>query len=149
MMRKLVVVAGMLAIGLGAVMAEQDQVKQTQSVMKGNDKNAGALVAMVKGKTPYDQATVDAALAQFEETAKKLPTLFPASLKGKTFDGKYQPSAKIWQDPADFNKHIESFGKAIEESKGKIKDLATLKAALPVIGDQCDGCHKTYRIKKG
>ena len=37
----------------------------------------GALSAMVKGEKPYDQATVNAALAQFEDTAKNLPTLFP------------------------------------------------------------------------
>ena len=37
---------------------------------------------MVKGEKPYDQAAVDTALAQFEDTAKKLPTLFPESTKG-------------------------------------------------------------------
>ncbi|HMI11270.1 MAG TPA: cytochrome c, partial [Bradyrhizobium sp.] len=55
--------------------AQQDLIKQTQTVMKGNGKNAGALGAIVKGEKPYDQATVDAALAQFEDTVKKLPTL--------------------------------------------------------------------------
>ena len=85
------VVAGALLIGVGAVMAQQDQVKDTQAMMKATGKNAGALAAMVKGEKPYDQAAVDAALAQFEETAKKLPTLFPASLKGKKFEGDYRP----------------------------------------------------------
>ncbi len=64
------------------VVADQDQVKQTQAQMKETGKNAGALGAMVKGEKPYDQATVDAALAKFEDTAKKLPTLFPESSKG-------------------------------------------------------------------
>ena len=67
---------------MGAVAAQQDQVKQTQDMMKGNGKNAGALAAMVKGEKPYDQAAVDAALAQFEDTTKKFPTLFPDSTKG-------------------------------------------------------------------
>src|SRR5580658_5088009 len=72
-----------------AVVAQQDLVKVAQTQMKGNGKNAGALGAMVKGEKPYDQATVDAALAQFEDTAKKLPTLFPDSIKGMQPDGDY------------------------------------------------------------
>src|SRR5215813_5086375 len=97
-MKRIVVIVGALSLCAGGVMAQQDQVKDTQAMMKGNGKNAAALTAMVKGEKPYDQATVDAALAQFDETAKKLPTLFPVSLKGKTFDGDYQTTEKIWSD---------------------------------------------------
>jgi len=135
-------------LGLTAVMAQQDQLKETQTIMKGNGKNAGALSAMVKGEKPYDQATVDAALAQFDDTAKKLPKLFPASLKGKAFEGDYSPSDKIWDDKAGFDEHIASFAKAVGDAKGKIKDVDTLKANLGLIGKQCGGCHETYRIKK-
>ena len=147
-MKRSIVVAGAVLIGFGAVMAAGDQVKDTQAIMKGNGKNAGALAAMVKGEKPYDQATVDAAIAQFSDTATKLPTLFPESIKGKPFDGDYSPSSKIWEDKAGFADHIASFGKVVGEAKGKIKDLDTLKAELPIIGKQCGGCHETYRIKK-
>ena len=81
-MMRTVVVVGALLLGVGAVAAQQDQVKQTQTQMKGNGKNALALTAMVKGEKPYDQAAVDAALAQFEDTVKKFPALFPDSIKG-------------------------------------------------------------------
>ena len=135
-------------LGVTAVMAQQDQLKETQTIMKGNGKNAGALSAMVKGEKPYDQATVDAALAQFDDTAKKLPKLFPASLKGKAFEGDYSTSDKIWDDKAGFDEHIASFAKAVGDAKGKIKDVDTLKANLGLIGKQCGGCHETYRIKK-
>ena len=148
-MIRTVVIAATLLLGVGAVMAQQDQVKTTQTVMKGNGKNAGALVAMIKGEKPYDQATVDAALAQFDDTVKKLPTLFPASLKDAKFDGDYSPSSKIWEDKAGFDEHIASFAKTLSEAKGKITDLDALKAELPVIGKQCGGCHETYRVKKG
>jgi cytochrome c556 len=146
-MIRTVVIAGALLLGVSAVMAQQDQVKQAQTVMKGNGKNAGALAAMVKGEKPYDQATVDAALAQFEDTAKKLPTLFPASIKGLKADGDYSSSDKVWDDKAGFDEHIASFAKTVSDAKEKVRDLDTLKAAFPVIGKQCGGCHETYRVK--
>ena len=146
-MMRTVVIVGTLLLGVGAVVAQQDLVKVAQTQMKGNGKNAGALAAMVKGEKPYDQATVDAAFAQFEDTAKKLPTLFPDSIKGLKAEGDYSSSAKVWEDKAGFNEHIASFAKAVTDAKGKIKDLETLKATLPVIGKQCGGCHETYRVK--
>ncbi len=149
MMMRTVVVAGTLLLGIGAVVAQQDMVKEAQTTMKGNGKNAGALVAMVKGEKPYDQAAVDAALAQFDHTAKKLPTLFPESVKGLKTGGDYNTSPKIWEDKAGFEAHITSFAKAVSEAKGQIKDLDTLKTTLSVIGKQCGNCHETYRVKKG
>jgi cytochrome c556 len=148
-MKRIVVVAAVLAFSAGAVVAQQDQVKRTQAMMKDNGKNAGALSAMVKGEKPYDQSTVNAALAQFEDTAKSLPTLFPESMKGLKLEGDYDPSPKIWEDKAGFESQIQSFAKVVADAKGKIKNLDTLKAELPVIGKQCGGCHETYRIKKG
>ncbi len=149
MMRTVVIVAGTLLLGIGVVAAQQDQVKQTQAMMKGNGKNAGALSAMVKGEKPYDQATVDAALAQFEDTIKKFPTLFPEGSKGLKPEGDYFPSPKVWEDRAGFDEHIASFAKSVADAKGKITDLDTLKAVLPTIGKQCGGCHETYRVKNG
>ena len=146
-MKRALVVAGALLLSVGAGIAQQDSVKQAQTSMKGNGKNAGALAAMVKGEKPYDQATVDAAFAQFEDTAKKFPTLFPVSVKGAKFDGDYSPSPKIWEDKAGFDAHVASFTKTIGEAKAKIKDLETLKAAFPAVGKECGGCHETYRVK--
>ena len=146
-MMRTVIVVGTLVLGIAAVAAQQDQVKQTQAMMKGNGKNAGALAAMVKGEKPYDQATVDAAMAQFEDTIKKFPTLFPDSIKGLKPEGDYFAAPKVWEDKTGFNEHIASFAKAVADAKGKITDLDSLKATLPVIGKQCGGCHETYRVK--
>jgi cytochrome c556 len=146
-MKRVAVVFGIAVLGIGAVTAQQDALKQAESMMKGNGKNAGALAAIVKGEKPYDQATVDTALAQFDDTARKLPTLFPASLKNAKPSGDYSISPKVWSDKAGFDEHAASFGKAVTEAKGAIKDLDTLKASFTVIGKQCGGCHETYRIK--
>jgi cytochrome c556 len=146
-MKRVLVVGGVLLLGMGAVWAQQDSVKEAQTLMKGNGKNAGAMSAMVKGEKPYDQATVDTALAQFEDTAKKLPNLFPAGAKGVKLDGDYSTSPKIWEDKAGFEAKIASFAKVVREAKGKIKDLDSLKANMPTIGKECGGCHENYRVK--
>ena len=146
-MMRTVVVVGTLLLGVGAVVAQQDLVKSTQTIMKNTGKNAGAVGAMVKGEKPYDQATVDAAMVVIDETAKKLPTLFPVGMKGLKADGDYSSSSKVWEDKAGFDEHIASFAKAVTDAKGKVKDLETLKVVLPTIGKQCGACHETFRVK--
>jgi len=142
-------VVGALVLGVGAVMAQQDLVKQNQDTMKANAKNLGGMIAMVKGEKPYDQATVTAALAQLDETAKKLPTMFPDSIKGMNPGGDYEVSPKIWEDKAGFKARIEEFAKVVNEAAPKITNLDALKANAPAIGKACGNCHETFRIKKG
>ena len=146
-MLRSVVVVGTLLLGISVVAAQQDAINQVQVLMKGNGRNAGALAAIVKGDKPYDQAAVDAAFAQFEDTAKKLPTLFPDSAKGLKPDGDYSPSPKIWENKAGFEADIASFSKTVSEAKAKVKDLDTLKASFPAIGKSCGGCHEGFRLK--
>jgi cytochrome c556 len=148
-MMRTALVVGALLLGAGVVMAQQDLVKQNQDTMKANAKNLGGMIAMVKGEKPYDQATVTAALAQLDETAKKLPTMFPDSIKGMNPGGDYEVSPKIWDDKAGFKAKIDSFAKVVTDAKSKITDLDTLKANAPAIGKECGGCHETFRIKKG
>lgn len=149
MMMRTVVVVGTLLLGVGAVVAQQDPVKGIQDTMKANGRNLGGVLGpMFKGEKPYDQAAVDTALAQLDDTAKKLPTLFPASLKDAKWEGDYSASPKIWDDKAGFDAKVASFAKAVTEAKAKIKDLDTLKASFPGIGKECGGCHETFRIKK-
>lgn len=147
-MKRTVLAVGALLLGVSAVMAQQDLVKQSQDTMKANAKNlGGVLIAMVKGEKPYDQTAVNAALAQLDETAKKLPTMYPDSLKTAKFEGDYGPSPKIWEDKAGFQAKIDSFAKVVTEAKAKIKDLDSLKATAPGIGKECGGCHETFRLK--
>jgi cytochrome c556 len=101
----------------------------------------------MKGEKAYDPATVNTSLTQLEDTAKKLPTMFPDSIKAVKIEGGYHSSPKIWEDKAGFAARIDSFAKAVTEVKGKIKDLDSLKATVPVIGKACGGCHETYRVK--
>ena len=150
MMMRTVVVVATLVLGAGAVLAQQDAVKLAQDTMKANGKNMGAVLGpMFKGEKPYDQAAVDAALNQFVDTAKKLPTMFPASVKDAKWEGDYSPAPKIWTDKAGYDAKVASFTKAVTEAKAKVKDLDSLKANFPGIGKECGACHETYRLKKG
>ena len=73
--------------------------------------------------------------------------MFPDSIKGLKADGDYSSTAKVWEDKAGFAEHAASFGKVVSEAKASVKDLDSLKVALPLIGKQCGGCHETYRQK--
>ena len=147
-MKRVLVVAGALLLSVGAGVAQQDIVKQDQTIMKANGKALGGqLGSMFKGEKPYDQAVVDEALKTLDDTAKKLPTMFPDSVKGLKAEGDYSSSPKIWEDKAGFTAAIATFAKAVSDARGSIKDLDTLKAAFPGIGKSCGGCHETFRIK--
>jgi cytochrome c556 len=144
----MLVVAGALLLSVGAVVAQQNVANETQTTMKATGRALGAVLSpMVKGEKPYDQAAVDTALGQLETTAKKLPTMFPESIKGVKIEGDYSASPKIWEDKAGFAEKIDSFAKVVTEAKANIKDLDSLKATVPVIGKACSGCHETFRLK--
>ena len=136
-------------LSVGAVVAQQEVANQTQTTMKATGRAMGGLAPMIKGEKPYDQAVVNASLTQLEETAKKLPAMFPDSIKGLKIEGDYSSSPKVWEDKAGFAAKIESFAKVATEAKAKIKDLDSLKAAVPAIGKECSGCHETFRLKNG
>lgn len=147
-MKRALLVVGALLLSVGAVSAQQEIVKERQTLMKSNGRAlGGTLSAMAKGDKPYDQAAVEAALTVLDETAKKLPTLFPDSTKGLKAEGDYSTSPKVWEDKAGFDAHIVTFTKAVTDAKAKIKDLDSLKANVGGIGKACGGCHETFRLK--
>lgn len=147
-MKRAVLVVAAILFGATAVVAQQDLIEQSHASMKANGKSlGGTLSPMARGDKPYDQAAVDAALAQLEESAKKIPSFYPASVKDVKQTSEYTPSPKIWEDKAGFDAAVANFAKAVTEAKGKIKDADSLKATLPTIGKSCSGCHETYRVK--
>ena len=147
-MKRSIIVLATLLLGAGAVMAQQEIVKERQTLMKSNGRAlGGTLSAMAKGDKPYDQAAVDAAFVVLEDTAKKLPALFPESTKGMKAEGDYSTSPKLWEDKAGFDAKVASFTKVVTEGKAKIKDLDSLKANVGGIGKECGGCHEAFRLK--
>ena len=83
------------------------------------------------------------AIAQLEESVGKIATVFTPNPKQNVVNATYGASQKIWQNKADFDSKIPPVAKAIADVKGKIKDVASLKAAYTAINDKCTDCHET------
>jgi cytochrome c556 len=147
-MLRTVVVVGTLLIGVGAVMAQQEIAVQQDNLMRGQAKSLyTVMLKMVKGEIPYDQAAVDNAIKELEESVTKIATVFTPNPKQDVVGSHYGASQKIWQNKADFDSKIPPVVKAIADVKGKIKDKASLRVAYNSINDRCNDCHESYRIK--
>jgi cytochrome c556 len=97
---------------------------------------------MMRGDTPYDAAKVNAAFAQWAETAQKFGNLFPEDSKT---GGPTRATPKVWQTRGDFNEKIAVFAKAVADNRDKAKTVDELKVAVAAVGKTCDGCHEQYR----
>ena len=138
--------AAVAILATGAVIAQSDPISARKGLMKENENNAVTVVRMMRGQLPYDPAKVDAAFAQWADTAKQLPSLFPDNSK----TGQNTRAApKIWTSKADFDAKAAAFGKAVAENREKAKgSVEGLRAAIPAVGNACDTCHKDYRLAK-
>ena len=135
-----------LILSVGAVLAQSDPVKEREDLMKQNDEGAKVVVQMMRGQRPFDGKAVDAAFAQWTDTAKKLPGLFP---EGSKTGGDNRASPKIWLNKKDFDAKTAEFAKAVADNRAKaVASVEGLRAAVPVVGDACDNCHKEYRLSK-
>jgi len=147
-MKRAVVAAGVLLLGAGAVMADQKLAVEQDNLMRGLSKSVYVtMLKMGKGDIPYDQAAVDAALAQLEADVPKIPKTFAENPKEQVVNATYGSSSKIWQNKSDFDSKVPPVVKAVADLKGKIKDQASVKLAFDTLNDKCNGCHETYRLK--
>jgi cytochrome c556 len=122
--------------------AQSNPVEERKTLMKANGKNAGTLGRMVRGEEPFDAAKVNAAFAQFTETAQKLPALFPEPPKPGE---ETRALPKIWETKSDFEAKIAAFKKAVDDNKDKAKTLDELKVVMPQVSKTCGDCHEPYR----
>ena len=147
MVVRAILAIAVLGLTVAGVAAQQDPIAARKALMKGNDSNAGILFRMVRGREPFDAAKVDAAYAQFVDTAQKLPALFPDNAKPRRPLGDYSASLRVWQNRSDFNAKIADFAKTVAEGRDKVKTLDGLKTAFGPLGQACDNCHELYRVK--
>ena len=100
MIRTVLTVVAM-AIGVSAVVAQTDPIATRKGLMKKNNENARNVNQMIRGEAPFDATKVNAAFAQWGETAKQLPNLFPDNSKTGQ-DTRALP--KIWETRERFRR---------------------------------------------
>jgi len=124
------------------VLAQQDSIEARKNLMKTSGQQAGLLNRMVRGQEPYDAAKVSTAFSHFADKAEKLPSAFPDN--SRTGDTRALPA--IWDNSAAFNSAIAQFAKDVADNREKaLSGLDGLKAALPVVSRNCNGCHEQFR----
>lgn len=147
-MKRMMIVGGILLLGAGAGMAQQEIAVQQDNLMRSIAKNQyGIIQKMTKGDIPYDRKAADQAIAGIEADVAKIAKTFAVNPKQDVVNATYGASQKVWQNKADFDSKIPPVQKAIADAKGKITDVASLKAAYTAINDRCNDCHETYRVK--
>src|SRR5262249_50814379 len=142
------VVAGVMLLGSGAVMADQKLAVEQDNFMRSIGKAVYVTILKTsKGDLPYDQKQMDAALAQLETDVPKIPNLFKDNPKEQVVNATYGSSQKIWENKADFDSKVPPVIETVKSLKGKITDQASAKAAFDALNEKCNGCHETYRLK--
>ncbi len=145
-MRMITVVAALAAITFCATGVLADPVSEREQLMKQNFRHWKSLNQMTREQAPFDAAAVEAAFAQWADTASKFAALFPDDAKT---GGDNRASPNIWENKKDFEAHVDNFAKMVADNRDKANiSLDALKASWPAVNDACDGCHKEYRLAR-
>jgi len=130
--------------GAAAAVAQQDAIKERQSIMKNNGKHFKTAIAMARDKRPFELAQAKAAFTAFADAGQKMPDLFPDDSKS----GKTDASPKIWQNMNDVKARFAKLEQNATAAQDSVKDLPSFKTAMQTINNDCSGCHERYRIRR-
>ena len=145
MRRTTIAAAGVLLLsGFGVLAQQGDPIRQRQDLMKNNQEQVRALTGMARGQTPFNAATAQAALQRIEQNARQVPALFPAGSQ----QGKTDALPVIGDRNADFDARASKLEQDAKAAQTGLTDQASLQAAVQRVGQNCGGCHETYRRKE-
>jgi cytochrome c556 len=145
MRRTTIAAAGVLLLsGFGVLAQQGDPIRQRQDLMKNNQEQVRALTGMARGQTLFNAATAQAALQRIEQNARQVPALFPAGSQ----QGKTAALPVIWERKADFDARARKLEQDAKAAQTGLTDQASLQAAVQRVGQNCGGCHETYRRKE-
>jgi cytochrome c556 len=145
------VVLAMAIAGVGAMALAQGKdaiVKDRQTTMKQQGKDAGTVKAYLTGKA--DQTAAVAAAADLTTSTKKIPDLFPPGSGAPSPDGTYQPKPTVW---TDWDKFLDAQKVAVAKAEVllaavKAGDKAAIQTAFADLGKNgCGNCHTNFREK--
>ena len=138
-----------IAVSAGVALAAvsgAEAIKERRALMKADGAATKPVFQMLKGRAPFDLATVQKALKTYQNAASKEPALFPPD--SKTGDTNALPV--IWDDDnlADLDARFKKLGSDAAAALATIKDEASFKATMPGVLSNCDGCHEKYHAKQ-
>jgi cytochrome c556 len=99
---------------------------------------------MSRGQIPFDATWAKTALQTIEQNARQIPVLFPSGSQ----QGKTDALPVIWDRKADFDARATKLEKDAKAAQRVITDQASLQPAVQRVGQNCGGCHGTYRRKE-
>jgi cytochrome c556 len=141
---RLGLIAGLLIAEAGLAHAGgDDAIKARQACMKANGASMKTFVPMLKGEKPYDAAAVQTEIRAMETACAGWKDFWPADSKTST-TLKTRAADAIWTDAKGFEDANISYMVAFSGLKAS-KDEASFKAAFPVLGKGCGGCHEKFR----
>lgn len=142
-MRHALVLASILALGVGAAVAQSGAIDQRKAAMKAMGGGAGQMGKMLKGEEAFDLAKVKTSLDAIAKNAKASVALYPAD--SKTGDTKAQPA--IWDNKAKFDGLFAKLEADATAAMAAIKDEASFKAEAGKVLGNCGACHTDFRAK--
>jgi cytochrome c556 len=143
-MKRTIFVAGLLALGVTAAIAQSNVVEQRQNLMKEMAAQTRPIGGMLRGQEPFDLAKVQAGLKVFADNSEKVAPLFPESSKDAP---KTEALPSIWQNMDKFNAIRTKLHQDAQTAMTTIKDEASFKAEMPKVLQNCGACHNDFRKK--
>lgn len=143
-MKRLVLAATFAALGITAVVAQNDPIAARKAIMKENGNQARIAREMIEGKQPFNLDAAKKVLTTFGETEGKAKALWPDNSKT---GGDTASLPAIWENKSDFEAKLAKFSAESKAAAGKVTDVDSFKAQMGEIGKNCGGCHNTYRKK--
>ncbi len=103
----------------------------------------GPLSAIAKNEAPFDPAVVQESGETIAAGLTKARDLFPEG----SGEGNTRAKPEIWDDKADFNRHLDETVAAAQALAG-VTEQANFMPALAELGNGCKGCHDKYQRPK-
>jgi cytochrome c556 len=144
--RYLVAALALLTTSAAVIAQPADPIAARQALMKGNGKDIGAALKMIKGEEPFDAAKAQMIFANMNAVAMKFGNYFPANSQT---GGDTEAAPAIWTKPADFKTALVKFQTdTAAATAAKPATLDAFKAAFGPVAGNCRSCHESFRIKK-
>jgi cytochrome c556 len=144
MINRTVLAVAALAVGVTAVVAQQDPIAARKAIMKANGQQAAVGAKMAKGEEPFNLAKAKTIFATYQKVAEA-HVLWPDNSKT---GGETASLPAVWENKADFNAKLSKLANDAKQAEAKVTDLDSFKAQYTEVQKNCGGCHQTYRQKK-